>query len=135
MNKIRLPFTPRDNKVELYEHEAVIKKWHEVIGLRPVDYEITDEFALFEATFDDKLKEMLNQAGPDMYNDRYYDSVIDAQVNKAFAALGQQRVTHLRTVKRINNTRDAAIFELELELEHCKATIRELESFQSEYNG
>ena len=120
-------FTPKDKPAKIYECEAPIAISHEMVGVRPVDYKIPDEYDLFKATFDDGAKEMLNSGKPDMYNDCYYDAVIEAQTEKALEFLAQQRISHYRTVYRIYTARESAIHKLDNELERLKEIIDSLE--------
>lgn len=110
-------------QVKNVERIAAIGHTSEAIGWRPVAYEIPEDFQRFLEELDDSLDAFISQAGPDRYNARYFEEVIEAEHRYALGVLALQETEHIRSIHNIEIYKKACLADLEFDLQRMEEAL------------
>lgn len=113
-----------DNKqAKNVERIAAIGHTSEAIGWRPVPYEIPKDFQNFLNHLDSTIDAFISQAGPDRYNARYFEEVIETEYLRALKELVLQKTEHIRSIHNIEIYQKASLSDLEFDLQRMEEAL------------
>lgn len=129
LDKLR-PDSNGNKQAKTVERIAAIGHTNDAIGWRPVPYTTPDRFTNFLSNLDSDIESFIAQAGPDRYNTRFYDRIVDGEVNLAITELKAQRTEHKRSIHNIRIYQQASLKDIENHLQRMKEALTKNEEVQ-----
>lgn len=122
LDKLR-PDRSDSKQVKTVERIAAIGHTTEAVGWRPVPYTTPDRFEQFLSNLDSDIESFIAQAGPDRYNPRFYERIVDEEVNLALKQLAPQRTEHKRSIHNIRIYQQASLKDTEGHLQRMEEAL------------
>lgn len=131
LEKIR-PDNTCNKQARHVERVAAITHASDAVGWRPVPYTIPDRYAKFLQNLDSDIESIIEQAGPDQYNPRYFERTVDEEVDLALKEVVLQQIEHARSIASIHNYQKQSIEKIQLNLARLENDLEKVRRYRDE---
>lgn len=122
LDKLR-PDRTDSKQVKTVERIAAIGHTTDAVGWRPIPYTVPKRFEQFLADVDADVESFIAKAGPDRYNPRFYERIVDGEVALALKELECQRTEHKRSIHNIRGYQKASLKDIEGDLQRMEEAL------------